>query len=103
MEMPFCWKRMDAVALHEHVPFIRPMRSASMMSQVRGASRVILIDNVADRLSFAQSRIPGLEIIDFNKARLCTELYMLLIAVQSLHVTDKHCACWIAHAHVCRG
>lgn len=35
--------------------------------QVRGAARVILIDNVADRLSFAQSKIPGLEIIDFNK------------------------------------
>lgn len=37
--------------------------------QVRGAARVILIDNVADRLSFAQSKIPGLEIIDFNKVR----------------------------------
>ena len=38
-----------------------------MIMQVRGAARVILIDNVADRLSLAQSKIPGLEIIDFNK------------------------------------
>ena len=41
------------------------------LPQVRGAARVILIDNVADRLSFAQSKIPGLEVIDFNKVRLC--------------------------------
>jgi len=37
--------------------------------QVRGASRVILIDNVSDRLAFAQSKIPGLEVIDFSKVR----------------------------------
>jgi len=36
---------------------------------VRGAARVILIDKVAERLSFAQSKIPGLEVIDNSKVR----------------------------------
>lgn len=39
--------------------------------QVRGAARVILIDKVPERLSFAQSKIPGLEIIDNSKVRVC--------------------------------
>ena len=30
---------------------------------------MILIDNVSDRLAFAQSKIPGLEVIDFSKVR----------------------------------
>ena len=34
---------------------------------MRGAARVILIDKVAERLSFAQSKIPGLEVIDNSK------------------------------------
>jgi len=38
---------------------------------VRGAAHVILIDKVAERLSFAQSKIPGLEVIDNSKVRGC--------------------------------
>lgn len=47
--------------------FSKPIAYRLALSQVRGAARVILIDNVADRLSFAQSKIPGLEVVDFNK------------------------------------
>ena len=52
-----------------------------VIMQVRGAARVILIDNVADRLSFAQSKIPGLEIIDFDKVRqLADTLESIMLA-----------------------
>ncbi|KAK9840580.1 hypothetical protein WJX81_002855 [Elliptochloris bilobata] len=42
---------------------------AAHCAKARGAARVILIDNVADRLSFAQAKIPGLEVIDFGKEK----------------------------------
>lgn len=40
---------------------------AAMCARFRGAARIIIIDNVAFRLEFAQSIVPGLETIDFSK------------------------------------
>lgn len=40
---------------------------AAMCAKFRGAARIIIIDNVPFRLDFAQSKVPGLEVIDFSK------------------------------------
>ena len=47
---------------------------AAMCSFFRGASRVIIIDNVPFRLQFAQSIVPNLEVLDFGKHDTFTKL-----------------------------
>ena len=48
---------------------------AAHCAQVRGASRVVLVDKESYRLDFAQERLPGLEIIDFSEQKTLTALH----------------------------
>ena len=75
-----------------------------VIMQVRGAARVILIDNVADRLSFAQSKIPGLEIIDFNKVwQLADTLHCIISAgiVQYIQLLPWKLQCYLHCRQLC--
>ncbi len=39
---------------------------------VRGAERVIIIDDIEYRLQFAKDRMPKIETINFDKVKVCT-------------------------------
>ena len=75
-----------------------------VIMQVRGAARVILIDNVADRLSLAQSKIPGLEIIDFNKVwQLADTLHCTMSAgLAQYKQYVRNLQCCLHHSCLCR-
>ena len=43
---------------------------AAQCAFVRGAERVVLIDNVADRLHFAKNHLPKIETINFKEKKV---------------------------------
>jgi threonine dehydrogenase-like Zn-dependent dehydrogenase len=64
---------------------------AAHCAQVRGASRVVLIDQDEFRLQFARQRLPGVETIDFTKKKTLTALHEMFQDEQGRYVGPDCC------------
>ncbi len=69
---------------------------AAHCAQVRGASTIVLIDNVQYRLDHAKAKIPGLHTINFGKekASACGPQLRQRLPLRSVDVHRGTC-CWV--------
>ena len=59
----------------------------------KGAARVVLIDNQADRLQFAKDRMPKLETINFSSQKVAAMCHMTVTSATPTAVQDPALKC----------